>query len=108
MNFNKYALVMFAFASVISIMMGTSGSSSFAQENLTSSASQGADNLTSSTAGTNSTTSDSSSSPLPTTNDSSAVSSAGNNAGQNDSAQSAGGPLDMIKKMFSSLMGGNK
>ena len=50
MNFNKYALAMFAFAGIMTVMIGGIGTSS-AQENQTSAGTMGTDNQTS--AGTN-------------------------------------------------------
>ena len=50
MNFNKYALVMFAIAGFMTIMIGAIGTSS-AQDNQTSAGTTGTDNQTS--AGTN-------------------------------------------------------
>ena len=50
MNFNKYALAMFAFAGIMTVMIGGIGTSS-AQENQTSAGAMGTDNQTS--AGTN-------------------------------------------------------
>ena len=50
MNFNKYALVMFAIAGMMTIMIGAIGTSS-AQDNQTSAGTTGTDNQTS--AGTN-------------------------------------------------------
>jgi hypothetical protein len=46
MNFNKYALVMFAIAGIMTIMFGAIGTSS-AQDNQTSAGTTGTDNQTS-------------------------------------------------------------
>jgi cytoskeletal protein RodZ len=100
MNFNKYALVMFAFVGVVSIMMGIS-SSSYAQENQTStSPSMGSSNQTS-IASSNPTT------PTADNNNSSSMSSA-NSASPQATTKNASGPMDMIKNLFKSFMGGNK
>ncbi len=87
MNFNKYALVMFAFAGIMTVMIGAIGTSS-AQENQTSAGTMGTDNQTSAgTMGTDNQTS----------------------AGTNASGQTSGnqtGFMDQLLKMFG--MGGNK
>ena len=99
MNFNKYALVMFAFVGVVSIMMGIS-SSSYAQENQTStSPSMGSSNQTS-IASSNPTT------PTTDNNNSSSMSSA--NSASHAASKNSSGPMDMIKNLFKSFMGGNK
>jgi hypothetical protein len=112
MNFNKYALVMFAFVGVVSIMMGLS-SSSYAQENQTSTTpSTGSSNQTSTTPSTGSSNQTSITSSNPTTptadkNNSSSMSSA-NSASPHAISKNASGPMDMIKNLFKSFMGGNK
>jgi hypothetical protein len=87
MNFNKYALVMFAIAGIMTIMIGAIGTSS-AQDNQTSAGTTGTDNQTSAgTTGTDNQTS------------------AGTNAsGQTSDNQT--GFMDKLLKMFG--MGGNK
>jgi hypothetical protein len=87
MNFNKYALVMFALAGIMTFMIGAIGTSS-AQENQTSAGTMGTDNQTSAgTMGTDNQTS------------------AGTNAsGQTSDNQT--GFMDKLLKMFG--MGGNK
>ena len=87
MNFNKYALVMFAIAGIMTIMFGAIGTSS-AQDNQTSAGTTGTDNQTSAgTTGTDNQTS------------------AGTNAsGQTSDNQT--GFMDKLLKMFG--MGGNK
>ncbi len=102
MNFNRYPLAMFfAFAGIVSLIMGTAGGS-FAQENQTSSfASQGTDNLSSTSfSASNLTTAGNSSSPLSTNNDNTTVSTTDRNTMQNGSAKEASGPLDPIMNLF--------
>jgi hypothetical protein len=114
MNFNKYAVAMFAFSGFAYLMMGTTvgsnSGSSFAQDNLTSPTdTQGSDNLSSTSfSASNFNTTENLSSPLSTSDNNTTVSTTDTNAMKNDSAQNAGGPLDTIKNMFSSLTGGNK
>jgi hypothetical protein len=87
MNFNKYALVMFAIAGIMTIMFGAIGTSS-AQDNQTSAGTTGTDNQTSAgTTGTDNQTS------------------AGANASGQTSANHTGF-MDKLLKMFG--MGGNK
>ena len=87
MNFNKYALVMFAIAGIMTIMFGAIGTSS-AQEYQTSAGTTGTDNQTSAgTTGTDNQTS------------------AGTNASGQTSANHTGF-MDKLLKMFG--MGGNK
>ncbi len=105
MSFNKYALAMFfAFAGIIiSLVMGTAGGGSFAQENQTTSlsASQGTDNLPSTSfSSSNLTTAGNTSSPLSTNNDNTTVSTTDSNTMQNGSAKEASGPLDPIIDLF--------
>jgi hypothetical protein len=87
MNFNKYALVMFAIVGIMTIMIGAIGTSS-AQDNQTSAGTTGTDNQTSAgTTGTDNQTS------------------AGTNASGQTSANHTGF-MDKLLKMFG--MGGNK
>jgi hypothetical protein len=98
MNFNKYALVMFAFAGIMTVMIGAIGTSS-AQENQTSAGTMGTDNQTS--AGTMGTDNQTSAGTMGTDNQTS--------AGTNASGQTSGnqtGFMDQLLKMFG--MGGNK
>ncbi len=136
MNFNKYALVMFAFVGVVSIMMGIS-SSSYAQENQTStSPSMGSSNQTSTSPSMGSSNQTSTSPSMGSSNqtstlqawvqaikhllhlpiqqhqqqisnNSSSMSSA-NSASPQATSKNASGPMDMIKNLFKSFMGGNK
>jgi hypothetical protein len=98
MNFNKYALVMFAIAGIMTIMFGAIGTSS-AQDNQTSAGTTGTDNQTS--AGTTGTDNQTSAGTTGTDNQTSA----GTNAsGQTSDNQT--GFMDKLLKMFG--MGGNK
>jgi hypothetical protein len=98
MNFNKYALVMFAIAGVMTIMIGAIGTSS-AQDNQTSAGTTGTDNQTS--AGTTGTDNQTSAGTTGTDNQTSA----GTNASGQTSANHTGF-MDKLLKMFG--MGGNK
>jgi hypothetical protein len=104
---------MFALAGLFSLVMGVTDGS-FAQENLTSSASsQGTDNLTSSASSqgtdnlsstsfsaSNLTTAGNTSSPSLTTGDNTTTSTTDRNAMQNGTAKEASGPLDTIMNFF--------
>jgi hypothetical protein len=114
MNFNKYALVMFAFVGVVSIMMGIS-SSSYAQTNQTSttSPSMGSSNQTSTSPSMGSSNQTSIASSNPTTptadkNNSTSTPSSTSNTSPQATSKNASGPMDMIKNLFKSFMGGNK
>jgi hypothetical protein len=87
MNFNKYALAMFAFAGIMTVMIGGIGTSS-AQENQTSAGTMGTDNQTSAgTMGTDNQTS----------------------AGTNASGQTSDNQTSIVDKLLKMLgMGGNK
>jgi hypothetical protein len=98
MNFNKYALVMFAIAGIMTIMIGPIGTSS-AQDNQTSAGTTGTDNQTS--AGTTGTDNQTSAGTTGTDNQTSA----GTNASGQTSANHTGF-MDKLLKMFG--MGGNK
>jgi hypothetical protein len=101
MNFNKYALAMFAFAGVLTIMIGTIGTSS-AQDNQTSAGTTGTDNQTS--AGTTGTDNQTSAGTTGTDNQTSAGTSA---SGQTtDNKTGAGGMLEKFLGMLH--LGGNK
>ncbi len=122
MNFNKYALVMFAFVGVISVMMGTV-SSSYAQANQTMTtpntntsgtpSTPTTGNQTSTSASTNPTTTSTSaadknnSSSLPSAHNTTTSAGTYNTSPQN-TTQKSSGPMDMIKNLFKSFMGGNK
>ncbi len=101
MNFNKRVLAMFAFTGLFSLVMGATDGS-FAQENLTSSASQGTDNLTSTSfSASNFTTAGNTTSPLSATGDNATTTSTTDpNAMQNGTAKEASGPLDTIMNFF--------
>jgi hypothetical protein len=109
MNFNKYALVMFAIAGVMTIMIGAIGTSS-AQDNQTSAGTTGTDNQTS--AGTTGTDNQTSAGTTGTDNQTSAGTTGTDNqtsAGTNASGQTSAnhtGFMDKLLKMFG--MGGNK
>ena len=116
MNFNKYVLVMFAFAGIMTVMMGTIGTS-HAQENQTSATTPSTDNQTSAIApstgnqtstDTNSTTtaatSQNTSSPSSASSDNGASASTSNATPTNKTG--AGGMLDKILGMLH--LGGNK
>jgi hypothetical protein len=98
MNFNKYALAMFAFAGIMTVMIGGIGTSS-AQENQTSAGTMGTDNQTS--AGTMGTDNQTSAGTMGTANQTS--------AGTNASGQTSDNQTSIVDKLLKMLgMGGNK
>jgi hypothetical protein len=98
MNFNKYALAMFAFAGIMTVMIGGIGTSS-AQENQTSAGTMGTDNQTS--AGTMGTDNQTSAGTMGTDNQTS--------AGTNASGQTSDNQTSIVDKLLKMLgMGGNK
>jgi hypothetical protein len=109
MNFNKYALAMFAFAGIMTVMIGGIGTSS-AQENQTSAGTMGTDNQTS--AGTMGTDNQTSAGTMGTDNQTSAGTMGTDNqtsAGTNASGQTSDNQTSIVDKLLKMLgMGGNK